>query len=615
MLYRSLTLALALSIAAALWFFLRHGQRSPDPELSVAAPPAWVERISSQTRAGRPSFLFVVYDARRRDDFSFGRFGNQRGDTPFLAKLAEDAIHFDDAVSPGCWTVPVHASIFSGLSVCELGDDYYNPGVHSFPDGFLSLAEILKLAGYRTVAYADHPYFYNQSPRSSLVRGFDLFNVTADFERYASYTNVGTPAGQIERRDELHGLSTFSDLDIHEAVARFNLGQGRPMPRAGAGFDAASGVLFADLYPLFQRSDYFRRRYGDGFDRVVFRGRPTEPFLLFLNLHMSTLALPDPGLFQRWMLETLMLTADHKGVPLGPPGQNEAPVDWIDRAFRELGLGHAPFRSPRHVLKQAFDNRFYDACFRAVFEYLERHGLMRNTVTIVTSDHGLSFGEQGERTYLHAGARPHEYMTRVPLVLRFPTGSKLTRWHGRYSQPVSLTDLFSTVLELALGPDVFERELPVRGQSLVERLRRGAFEDVLVAEASLTPDTYSVQPSSAGYSKAVYAGDLKLILAPELWKVAENAWPIHARLDVSWPGQAKAPTREKLEEPLMLLYDLARDPHERRNLAAERAADVARLRDLAAGSWDCRPHPWRIARPEWDEESLKTLRALGYIHE
>jgi arylsulfatase A-like enzyme len=599
-----------LAAGVCLWLL-----RTRRPTAPTVTAPAWVGRISDQTRASRPNILLVVYDARRRDDFSFGRFGNARADTPFLAKLAEDAIFFDDAVSPGCWTVPVHASIFSGLSVCELGDDYYNPGVHSFPDRFLSLAEVLRLAGYRTAAYADHPYFLSRDRRLSLIRGFDLYDVITDFERYPSFTNVGTPQGEGAERYQLEGLAIPTEQEVAERVARFNRGELELAGVDGAGYDADNGIYLAPLFPLFARSDYFRRRWGDAFDQVVFADPEKSPYFLFLNLHMSTLALPDPGLYLRWRVETLLLNAQKRGASLGSRRDGEGLEEWLARLYAALHVSHAPFRTLPHYLKQAFDNRFYDAGFRAVYEYLEKRGLLENTVTIVTSDHGLSFGEHGERLYLHAGARPYEYMTRVPLVLRFPAGSRGAMLNGRYAERVSLIDLFRTVVDLAIGPGVFERDLPVRGHSLLERLERKAFDDVQVSEASLTPDTYTLLPSTAAYSKAVYAGDLKLVLAPQPMRMADNVWPIHARLDATWPGLEGHAVYERLPRPLVQLFDLAGDPHERHDLAGERPADVARLKDLAGDTWECRPYPWQAARAEWDEKSLETLRSLGYIHD
>jgi arylsulfatase A-like enzyme len=169
--------------------------------------------------------LLVVYDARRRDDFSFGRYGKRRGDTPFLAALKDRAVYFENAIAPGCWTVPVHASMFTGRSVCDLGIDYYNPGHTILSPEVPSLAEILGAAGYQTVAYADHPFFYGGDLKLSLVRGFAQFSVIAEFANYSSYTNVGTPGHAVERRSTLtgnarHGIPGAGMLRSRASTAR-----------------------------------------------------------------------------------------------------------------------------------------------------------------------------------------------------------------------------------------------------------------------------------------------------------------------------------------------------------------------------------------------------------
>jgi arylsulfatase A-like enzyme len=602
-----IVLAVAVAGLAVTWRVV--GPRSARRD----GAPAWVERISARTRSERPDILFVVYDARRRDDFSFGPHGNRRGDTPFLVRFAQDALYFPRAIAPGCWTAPVHAAMFSGLGVCELGNDYYNPGFASFPAYFQSLAEVLALAGYDTAALADHPYFFNPRLEEALVRGFRQFDVINDFERFVFITNIGTRDGAIERRTPLAGLPDLTWDELRSAIERFNRGED-PFGPSEMDFDAESGLHLPRLDGLYRASSYFERRYRGTLDDHVFRGGGKRPFFLFLNLHMSEIAQPDPGLFSRWLLETVLVNARARHARL-QAGVNPRHVQsWLDDVALRLGLPRGPFSSPMPYLKHLFDNRFYDATFRSVWEHLEKRGLTQNLLAVVASDHGVSFREHGEDLLQHGGARPFEYITSVPLVIRFPRGSEGERLHGTRSERVSLVDLFPTLIEAGVGAGVFERPLPVQGRSLMERIRTRDFEPILVSECSLGPTSSDVFPGTAGYAKAVYDGDLKLIHAPRLYGMPPGAggWPIVVRLAGAWTGSGPPPSLETLAEPLELLYDLGSDPHETRNLARARPDDVDRLRRMP-GSWACEPLRAGGTAPMWDPAARETLRALGYL--
>jgi hypothetical protein len=75
--------ALLSWVAASRW----PAKRGSQP----ADRPLPQDNLEAQ-RANRPNIVLVVYDARRRDDFSFGQHGNRRGDTRFLADLANRAV-------------------------------------------------------------------------------------------------------------------------------------------------------------------------------------------------------------------------------------------------------------------------------------------------------------------------------------------------------------------------------------------------------------------------------------------------------------------------------------------------------------------------------------------
>jgi arylsulfatase A-like enzyme len=322
---------------------------------------------------------------------------------------------------------------------------------------------------------------------------------------------------------------------------------------------------------------------------------------------MCTIANPDVGLFNRWWLKTLMLNAKRLSSELEQPRPGESIRHFLNRNFRRLKLRHQ-FDTPFTFLKHVYDNRFYDASFQAIWQYLEQRGLMRDTAVIVTSDHGMSFGEHSENFYLHGGARPYEYITRVPLVLRFPDGSPESAWHRRYEQEVLLTDLFATIGEIGAGPDAADRSVDMRGRNLLRRLRGGRFESTLVSESSLRPYAHDTRPGLAGYAKAVYADGFKLIYSPEP-RLSEESRPLDKRFEAGAASSGAEPP----VEPLTLLYDLSRDSHERTDLSVQRPDVVQRMRRLAE-NWECRPRQAApVGRQDWDPDTLETLRALGYV--
>lgn len=603
-------LSLAAALAAAGWAL--RASRARDEAAAVPAPETdWLRRVRDVPRGERPNIVLAVYDARRRDDFSLGRFGNDRGDTPFLASLARDALVFEQAVSPGCWTVPVHASIFSGLSVCELGIDYYNPGFQSFSTRFLSLAEILALAGYRTIAYADHPFFANQDPQASLLRGFRKFSVITDLDRFADYTNLATPGARPSTRRPFEGLGEMPWSELELALRRFNDGTGRVDPERGASRDPATGLYFADLEPLYRDSRYFKRRYLETFERDAFAASD-QPFFLFLNIHICAGALPDPALYSRWLLESLLANAAARGTTLWLGPESAGVLGTLLANVRRLEARTQGFPTVESYFRHVFDTRFYDATFHAVWQYLAGRGFDRDTAAFVTSDHGLSRRENGEHLYAHNGARPYEYMVRVPLVARFPAGHAAATLAGRRQERVSLTDLFATIVQLALGQGVFERSLPVRGESLVDRVMRERFDALVVSESSLLPVAYSLRPRLIGYARALYHDCFKLIRVEQPLQVGDEGWPLDRRLEdrpSRWPFAR--PSFEQPARTLELLFDLAADPYEQHDLSQAHPELAAQLEALGREVCDTRFAAPR--RAHWQGDALETLKSLGYV--
>jgi arylsulfatase A-like enzyme len=114
--------------------------------------------------AERPSFLVVVLDTMRADHTS--AYGYERDTTPNLSRLAARGVRFERAYTTGCWSLPSHASLFTGLYASHHGA--HNEHL-ALDDRHPTLAETLARHGYQTASFTGNPWIGNGTGMS---RGF-----------------------------------------------------------------------------------------------------------------------------------------------------------------------------------------------------------------------------------------------------------------------------------------------------------------------------------------------------------------------------------------------------------------------------------------------------------
>jgi choline-sulfatase len=221
-----------------------------------------------------------------------------------------------------------------------------------------------------------------------------------------------------------------------------------------------------------------------------------------------------------------------------------------------------PFRS-KYTDPYIAEIAFADAQIGRLLDSLERRNLLDRTIVIVAADHGESLGDHGERDH---GIFVYESVLRVPLIMRVPGVAP-----RRVADVVRLVDVMPTVLDLlGVAPP------PVNGVSLVAALHGKPQEPELEAYAE------SQYPLRFGWSplRALRAGRYKLIDAPR-------------------PE----------------LYDLERDPFEKRNLYEERG-DVARAFSQRLRMLDgsvVSPHRKQGSDPIAGSDLEQRLTSLGYV--
>ena len=133
----------------------------------------------------RPNVLIVLWDTVRADRMS--AYGYARPTTPRIAAWAERAAVFERASSPGIWTLPAHASMFTGLPPQAHGADERWMWLDQ---RFVTMAEHFSAAGYATYALAANALLCGET---NLVKGFGV--------RLNTYRGkLATPAARMTRR-------------------------------------------------------------------------------------------------------------------------------------------------------------------------------------------------------------------------------------------------------------------------------------------------------------------------------------------------------------------------------------------------------------------------------
>ncbi|MFH1502751.1 MAG: sulfatase [Candidatus Eisenbacteria bacterium] len=284
-----------------------------------------------------------------------------------------------------------------------------------------------------------------------------------------------------------------------------------------------------------------------------------RPFLLFVNLLEAHLPYAPPPDYR----------ASH---PAELPPDDVVTARWA----QEFNAGlHAPGEVDWERVEYLYagDVATSDRLLGWLLELLEEQGFTDDTVVIVTSDHGENLGDHG---FVDHQFGVFETLLAVPLVVRAPGRLE----PGERSDPVMLTDIFATTLELA---HVDLEGAPEHSRSLL--WQPGPADRPLIAEYGGANEP--LLETLAGLNPALDVGPL----TPAYGTVRVG----NLRLTVGSDGS-------------VALHDLSSDPTQMTNVAADRPDDVEALLEhipmLSNRSGQA---------PEIDERMREWLRALGYV--
>jgi arylsulfatase A-like enzyme len=371
----------------------------------------WVKERREEIRpfppAGTPNVLLIVLDTVRQDRLSL--YGYTRSTTPTLERLAMRGIRFNAARATAPWTLPSHASLFTGRWPHELGVDWRTP----IRNNHLTLAEYLGTHGYATAGFVSNVQYCSYD--TGLSRGFTY---------YEDY-----------RLERLNLLCTASLVDefyrtVFLVGARYQTGLFHFLEK-----HVTSWLSFQ----IRRDAQSMNRGFFEWLDRRRQSGRPFFAFINYLDAHAPY--TPPQSATQQFGLKP----------------QTDRELWIIDSSWSFIDkLALPPFYV--NMARDRYDDclAYLDKCLGELFDDLNRRGELDRTWILIMSDHGEGLGEHG---LFEHGESLYASEIRVPLLI-VPAASSRTA--AVVSETVSLRQLPATVVDV-LG---LQAGAPFPGRSL-----------------------------------------------------------------------------------------------------------------------------------------------------
>ncbi|MEW5806025.1 MAG: sulfatase-like hydrolase/transferase [Acidobacteriota bacterium] len=343
--------------------------------------------------------IVVSIDTLRASNLSC--YGYSRKTTPWIDQFAEDALLFTNAVSSSSWTLPAHASLFTGLIPYRHGahyadrppaagehyplDDLDMTGVFPLPADATTVAEILKKHDYTNVAFVSN--FAALSASLGMDQGFDIY-----MNRERTWVSF---------KPFFHRILATS-LGDYGTIPDFISRTTKPF--------LSAKVISDEVIRWLER-------------------RRKEPFFLFLNyMEPHRPYLPYSPFNRKFLQEKIFSMKDPFWEVMGN-----------HRALSE--------REKRYLLSQ-YDGEiaYADHHIGRLFQTLREMGLYEASLIVVLSDHGEMFGEHNLLDHTNS---LYEEVLRIPLIVKYPFSKKTGILHSR----VGIVDVMPEILSV-LGKEI-----------------------------------------------------------------------------------------------------------------------------------------------------------------
>lgn len=140
-----------------------NGANGSEQLLCFATPTV----LPAPREQARPDVVLMSLDTVRWDRTALADASLRT--TPALAELAAGGAVFESAFATASWTLPSHASVFTGIYPDRTGTSF---SYASMPSGCATVAEMFRAAGYETIALTGGGFVM---PEFGFARGFERY--------------------------------------------------------------------------------------------------------------------------------------------------------------------------------------------------------------------------------------------------------------------------------------------------------------------------------------------------------------------------------------------------------------------------------------------------------
>ena len=424
-----------------------------------------------------------------------------------IGYLARNGTSYMNAVAPGMWTAPSHASLFTDKpvsSIRNVSKDFFNNGSHKIDpwmvktkfldNNAVTIAGRMHKLGYYSVLFSGNPFL---TSFTNLAVGFDkVYDVwlEANVKYNKSLVDKLSPIinGGERVRNLMYKTSYIATSMLPKPVLdRLYL---HLRCRLSDGIAKADGTYRLDR----GASDLNRALH-----RYLTRSYNCMPNFMFINY-----------------------IEGHENYPIS--ARSKLVQDkWLYLSGIEPMTEEATTKLHKAYLKRLY---YIDDRVRDAIGMLKKSGMLEDASIVLASDHGQSFGEHG---LLYHSLPPYQEIAHVPLIVANYEHGKLIKARETVRRPVSLSSFHGAMLTLASGKEEYLNGNLRSGRYILSEhtgICEGWDENLLrmLKSRSRSADLiYKAKSRFNAKATAIYDGPMKLMhyfgrKKDELYNIAED---------------------------------------------------------------------------------------------